>query len=190
MGKKLARRFYCRDATQVAPDLIGLHLVRRASDGTRKVGRIVETEAYEGPHDLAAHSAGGRRTERTEVMFGEPGRSYVYLIYGMHHCFNVVTAPRGVPHAVLVRGLEPVQGIELRTNGPGLLCLALGINRAHNQVDLCGDELWIERPSPSKWVEPRILTSRRIGIDYSGAWARKPWRYFDALSKWVSKAKP
>lgn len=185
----MTRKFLARDATVVAPQLLGMHLVTLL-DGERRVARIVETEAYEGPHDLAAHSAGGRRTTRTEVMFGEPGRAYVYLIYGMHHCFNVITAPRDVPHAVLVRAVEPISGIEGRTQGPGLLCRALGIDRTLNDEDLRGDRIWLERPSSSRFVVPRVRTSRRIGIGYSGPWVKKPWRYFDADSKWVSKAKP
>src|SRR6185437_9358325 len=118
-----ARLFYDRDAETVARALLGKLLAHRV-DGTLRVGRIVESEAYLGPHDLAAHSARGR-TARTEVMFGPPGHAYVYLIYGMHHCLNVVTEAEGHAAAVLIRALEPVQNIEGRTSGPGLLCRAL-----------------------------------------------------------------
>jgi DNA-3-methyladenine glycosylase len=153
------------------------------------VARIVEVEAYEGPQDLAAHSAGGRRTARTEVMFGPPGHAYVYLIYGMHHCFNIVVASEGTPHAVLVRAVEPILGVGERTHGPGLLCRAFGIDRQLNGADLCGRDLWIEQPNEGKWLEPHIAKSPRVGIGYSGSWAKKPWRYFDAHSKYVSKAR-
>lgn len=173
----------------VAPQLLGMHLVHRLVTGERRVGRIVEVEAYEGPHDLAAHSAGGRRTERTEVMFGAPGHAYVYLIYGMHHCFNVVVASEGTPHAVLVRAVEPIFGVSLRTQGPGLLCKALDIDRKSNGIDLRGARLWIERPSPSQWREPRVRRSPRIGIGYAGDWVEKPWRFFDADSVYVSKVR-
>lgn len=187
MGRKLARSFYERSASEVAPDLLGMHLVRVRAGGMVQVGRIVEAEAYEGPHDLAAHSAHGRRTPRTEVMFGEPGRAYVYLIYGIHHCLNVVTAPRDVPHAVLIRALEPISGVEHRTQGPGLLCTALAIDRTLNGADLQGNVLWIERPQASDFTAPRIETSARVGILYAGRWVKKKWRFSDANSKHVSK---
>lgn len=150
-----------------------------------RVGRIVETEAYMGPHDLAAHSAGGRRTARTEVMFGPPGHAYVYFIYGLWNCLNVVTSPPGVPHAVLLRAVEPVANLDLRTCGPGLLCRAMHVDRALNATDLRGEVLWIERPA-ARAPRPRIGTSPRIGVDYAGEWARRPWRFFDRDSPFVS----
>lgn len=182
-GAKLARSFYDRRALAVARDLIGLHLVHRAGRRLR-VGRIVETEAYQGPLDLAAHSARGRRTARTEVMFGPPGHAYVYLIYGFWNCLNVVSGAAGTPHAVLLRALEPVAGITDRTSGPGLLCRSLGIDRRLNGVDLCGTHLWIERPAIER--KARIARSARIGVDYAGDWAHKRWRFFDAESPYVS----
>jgi len=179
---KLERDFYARRTLTVARELIGMHLVHK--DGRRlRAGRIVETEAYQGPRDLAAHSARGRRTERTEVMFGPPGHAYVYFIYGVWHCLNVVTGAQETPHAVLIRALEPVRGIE-RASGPGLLCRAMNIDRRLNDADLCGDRLWIERPSIL--APPRIARSTRIGVDYAGDWALKPWRFFDADSRHVS----
>lgn len=180
--RKLPRSFYARKTLTVARELIGLHLVHQGS-GLRQVGRIVETEAYQGPADLAAHSARGRTT-RTEVMFGPPGHAYVYLIYGFWHCLNVVTAADGVPHAVLIRALEPVEGITDTTHGPGLLCRALGIDRSLNGADMTGNTLWIEQPSVHR--EPRIVRSTRIGVDYAGGWAQKPWRFLDQDSPYVS----
>jgi DNA-3-methyladenine glycosylase len=186
MARKLPRSFYAREDTLlVARELIGLHLVH--DDGvTKRVGRIVETEAYLGPEDLAAHSSRGR-TKRTEVIFGPPGHAYVYFIYGFWNCLNVVTSRKGVPHAVLLRALEPVEGITDKTWGPGLLCRAMGIDRALNGADLCADRLWLERPRGST-PPVRIATSPRIGVDYAGLWAKRPWRFFDRASPYVSTA--
>lgn len=182
-ARKLSRDFYTPDTLAVARDLIGLHLVHNDA-GTLRVGRIVETEAYMGPDDLAAHSSRGR-TARTEVMFGEPGHAYVYFIYGFWYCLNVVTAAAGVPHAVLLRALEPVSGVTDKTWGPGLLCRAMNIDRRLNGVDLLGDVLWIERPSRGT-QRPRITRATRIGVEYAGEWARRPWRFFDSASPYVS----
>lgn len=181
---KLPRSFYARKTLTVARELIGLHLVHLGG-GQRQVGRIVETEAYQGPADLAAHSSRGR-TERTEVMFGPPGHAYVYLIYGFWNCLNVVTASDGVPHAVLIRALEPIEGITDSTHGPGLLCRAMHIDRSLNAASLIGNSLWIERPSAGSHRRPRIVRSTRIGVDYAGDWAKKPWRFFDGDSPYVS----
>ena len=181
---KVARSFYARDALAVARDLLGLYLVHQ--DGRkRRIGRIVETEAYRGPRDLAAHSARGRRTARTEVMFGAPGHAYVYLIYGFWNCLNVVTATVGVPHAVLLRALEPVANLKHGTWGPGLLSRAMGIDRSLNGADLCAERLWIERPCGERRAV-RIGRSTRIGVEYSGEWAQRPWRFFDRDSAYVS----
>jgi DNA-3-methyladenine glycosylase len=183
MSPRLPRSFYARDSAAVARDLLGMQLVLRRPEGL-KVGRIVETEAYQGPEDRAAHSAGGRRTARTEVMYGAAGFAYVYLIYGIWHCLNVVTAARGVPHAVLLRALEPVTGIETPSWGPGLLCRALGIDRDYNGQDLRGTQLWIQAPrAPSRL---RIGAGPRIGVDYAGKWAHRQWRFFDRDSPYVS----
>jgi DNA-3-methyladenine glycosylase len=162
-----------------------MHLVHDDA-GTLRVGRIVETEAYMGPKDLAAHSARGR-TARTEVMFGEPGHAYVYFIYGFWYCLNIVTAAAGVPHAVLLRGLEPVSGITDKSWGPGLLCRAMNIDRRLNGADLLGDVLWLERPAVNA-KRPRITRTTRIGVDYAGDWAKRPWRFFDSASPYVSTA--
>jgi DNA-3-methyladenine glycosylase len=188
MARKLPRSFYAREDTLlVARELIGLHLVH--DDGVRKrIGRIVETEAYLGPEDLAAHSARGR-TQRTEIMFGPPGHAYVYFIYGFWYCMNVVTSRKGVPHAVLLRALEPVEGVTDKTWGPGLLCRAMGVDRALNGTDLCGDQLWLERPRrQGNAPAVQIGIGPRIGVDYAGSWAKRPWRFFDRASPYVSTA--
>jgi DNA-3-methyladenine glycosylase len=183
--QRLPRDFFARGTLTVARELIGTVLVHD-DGGTVRTGRIVETEAYLGPRDLAAHSARGR-TARTEVMFGPPGRAYVYFIYGFWHCLNVVTGAPGVPHAVLLRALEPLAGITDRTSGPGLLCRAMHIDRRLNGADLAGDVLWLERPA-GRSPAVRIGRGPRIGVDYAGEWARRPWRFFDRGSVYVSSA--
>jgi len=182
-GQKLPRSFYARPTLTVARELIGTHLVH--DDGVRRrIGSIVETEAYQGPEDLAAHSSKGR-TARTEVMYGPPGHAYVYFIYGIWFCLNVVVAREGTPHAVLLRALEPVCGPDDRTWGPGLLCRAMGIDRRLNGADLCAETVWIQRPA-GPVITPRIGRSPRIGVDYAGQWAQRPWRFFDRDSLYVS----
>jgi DNA-3-methyladenine glycosylase len=182
---KLPRDFYEPGTLSIARDLIGMHLVHR-DGGTVRVGRIVETEAYMGPKDLAAHSSKGR-TARTEVMFGEPGHAYIYFIYGVWYCLNIVTGATGVPHAVLLRALEPVSGIDDKTWGPGLLCRAMNIDRRLNGTDLLGDVLWLERPA-GQVKRPRIARATRIGVDYAGEWAQRRWRFYDRDSPYVSTA--
>ena len=186
MTRRLPRSFYAREDTLlVARELLGMHLVHDDGSG-RRVGRIVETEAYMGPEDLAAHSSRGR-TPRTEVMFGPPGHAYVYFIYGFWNCMNIVTSRKGVPHAVLLRAVEPIEGIRDRTWGPGLMCRAMGIDRTLNGEDLCADRLWLERPE-APLPPSRIARGPRIGVDYAGPWAKRPWRFFDRASPYVSTA--
>jgi DNA-3-methyladenine glycosylase len=180
---KPPRRFFLQPTLTVARALIGMHLVH-AHGGREQRARIVETEAYLGPKDLAAHSARGY-TPRTSVMYGPPGHAYVYFIYGFWNCLNVVTSAPGIPHAVLLRALEPLAGVSERTSGPGLLCRALGIDRRLNGADLLGNELWLER-APRATPAARIARATRIGVDYAGAWAKKPWRFYDAGSPCVS----
>jgi DNA-3-methyladenine glycosylase len=176
--KVLPRDFAARDTRVVAKALLGQWLVHEV-DGVRRVGRIVEIEAYLGPHDLACHTSKGR-TARTEVMFGPPGHAYVFLVYGMHHCVNVVT---GGGAAVLIRALEPLQGLAAaRTDGPGRLTRALGINRSHDGLPLDRPPLYLAAGLPVR----RVGTSPRIGVDYAGDWARKPLRYFEKDNPFVS----
>lgn len=185
MSSPLPRKFYARGTLTVARDLLGMHLIRVDGD-YRREGRIVEVEAYKGPFDLAAHSSKGR-TQRTEVMFGPAGYAYVYLIYGFWNCLNVVTARESVPHAVLIRGLEPVRDVSDTTHGPGLLCRAMNIDRSLNGENLLGPRLWIEKPADYR--RPRVVRATRIGVDYAGDWAKKPWRFYDGDSIHVSTAK-
>ncbi len=179
----LPRDFYDRDPILVARELLGKHLVLRVG-GVERVGRIVETEAYLGPHDLAAHSARGR-TARTEVMFGPPGHAYVYLIYGMHHCMNVVTEAEGRASAVLLRALEPVRNLDPHTRGPGLLCKAMGIDRRLNGHDLLSPGFHIEQPAEAARIA--IVRRPRIGVDYAGAWARRLLRFYIRGNPCVSR---
>ena len=181
--RKLPRSFYDRDTVEVAHELLGMHLVHVVA-GVERVGRIVEVEAYLGPHDLAAHSARGL-TQRTRVMFGPPGYAYVYLIYGMHWCMNVVTQAEGKASAVLLRAVEPVKNIEGRTQGPALLTKAMGIDGRLNGHDLLSDGLFVRRPRDH---EPaRIVKRPRIGVDYAGHWARRLLRFYEKGNPFVSR---
>ena len=180
---KLPRKFYDRDTIAVAHELLGKCLVHIDS-GVERIGRIVEVEAYLGPHDLAAHSAKGL-TPRTQPMFGPPGHAYVYLIYGMYHCMNVVTQPEGIASAVLLRALEPVRHADGRTQGPGLLCRAMHIDRRLNAHDLLSDDFFIaEDGYPRRFS---IVRRPRIGVDYAGHWARRLLRFYIKGNTWVSR---
>ena len=190
--EKLDRSFYARNACNVAHDLIGKILVHGLTSGI-----IVEAEAYRGPEDKAAHSYAGKRTARTEIMFHEGGLAYVYLIYGMHHCFNVTASTPGKPEAVLIRALEPLDGLPLMIqrrgisdarnlcNGPGKLCQAMGITTEHYGIDLCGDEIYITEGRN----DFRVMTSERVNIDYAEEYRNVLWRYFAEESKFVSRVK-
>lgn len=185
----------------VAKDVIGKVLVHRTRQGLM-AARIVEAEAYRGPEDRAAHSWGGRRTARTEAMYGPPGFAYVFFVYGMHWHMNLVTTREGAPHAVLLRAVEPLVGAELMSrrrglpetnvnlsNGPGKLCQAFDITKRHYGVDLTSGNLFLsESASPSQ--RPKLGRSARIGVDYAEAWAEKPWRFFELGNRWVSRARP
>jgi DNA-3-methyladenine glycosylase len=172
----------------VAPDLIGCRLVRN-DGGLLRVGRVVETEAYVGEHDLACHARAGR-TPRTEVMYGEPGHAYVYFIYGVHPMLNVVCGPGGYPNAVLIRAAEPVESLLHSASGPGNLTKAFNIQMRHNRVDLCdaGGELYFA--ARAEGDEPRLWRSPRVGVDYAGKWAKALLRYCDRDSKSMSRPRP
>jgi len=191
----LPRAFYARPVLTVAREAVGKILVHDTPEG-RVAGRIVETEAYRGPEDRAAHSYGGRRTARTEAMYGPPGHAYVFFVYGMHWHVNLVTTAKEVPHAVLIRALEPLEGIELMaerrglppgdrnlTNGPGKICEAFAIDKASYAADLCRGPLFL-----SDGTRVKLARSPRVGVDYAGEWAARPWRFFDPASPWVSRA--
>jgi len=197
-ARKLSREFYTRaDVLTVARQLLGQVLVVPTENGERVSGMIVETEAYRGPEDRASHAYGGRRTRRTETMYQTGGTAYVYFVYGMYHQFNVVTNAPDIPHAVLIRALEPVEGIEVMrmrrpghsdvnlTSGPGKLSIALAIDRTLDGADLVEDRVWIERgdrPVPAS----ASASGPRIGIAYAGEWAVKPWRFWLRGNPFVS----
>lgn len=181
--RKLPRSFYARDTVKVARELLGKYLVH-VVDGEPRIGRIVETEAYIGAHDLAAHSARGI-TPRTRVMFGPPGVAYVYLIYGMYHCINVVTEGEGHGAAVLLRALEPVRNLDGKTSGPGLLCKAMGIDLRLNAHDLSSDDLYIADDGAPQ--SQTIVKRPRIGVDYAGEWSGRELRFYIQGNPCISK---
>lgn len=198
MNGRLERAFYARDTLTVARELLGCRLVHESPAG-RTAGRIVEVEAYHGEDDPACHAAAGR-TARTAPLYGDPGHSYVYLIYGMYHCFNAVTRSEGLPGAVLVRALEPIEGQAQMTerrlsrrngssrpnvpshelaNGPGKLCDAMELTLDHNRIDLTGDTVWIEGGSPPE----DVVWTPRVGINVG---TERAWRCFEEGSPYVS----
>ena len=203
---KLGIDFYQReDVLAISRQLLGKVLCTNFN-GSRTTGIIVETEAYAGVSDRASHAYGGRRTNRTEVMYSPPGTAYVYLCYGMHHLFNVVTNLEGVPHALLIRAIEPIEGIEIMlqrrkmskllpklTAGPGILSGALGICTDHSGMSLMGNKIWIEDNHPSDGSKRPdgydIISSPRVGCQYAGKDAHNPWRFRIKGNKWVSPAK-
>ncbi|HLA12927.1 MAG TPA: DNA-3-methyladenine glycosylase [Pyrinomonadaceae bacterium] len=197
-AQRLPRDFYTRsNVLTVARDLIGKVLIVPASDGARVSGIIVETEAYRGPEDRASHAFGGRRTQRTETMYSCGGAAYVYFVYGMYYQFNVVTNAPDRPHAVLIRALEPLEGVELMmkrrhgqhlrnlTSGPGKLCIAMGIDKRLDGADLLGDHVWLEEGR--RVPRSQIISGPRIGIDYAGEWISKPWRFWIRNNPYLSK---
>jgi DNA-3-methyladenine glycosylase len=183
--ERLERPWFARDARVVARALLGCRLVHETPGSELRVARIVETEAYRGPVDLASHARAGL-TKRTRTLFGEEGHAYVFFIYGMHDCFNVTCFGQGRGHAVLVRAGEPIAGFPegARLDGPGRFTRAMGITRALDGVDLVR--------GPALYLLPRVgrvrvTTSARVGVAYAGEWADQPWRFFDAGSKSVSR---
>lgn len=182
--QKLPRSFYDRNTVVVAKELLGKFLVHKSSSAER-IGRIVEVEAYLGPHDLAAHSSKGL-TRRTKVMFGPPGHAYVYLIYGMYYCMNVVTEREGHASAVLLRAVAPIKNVEGRTQGPGLLCRAMHIDKHLNAHDLLSDDFYIAAPPKS---EPfSIVKGPRLGVGYARHWAKRHLRFYIRGDSFVSRA--
>ncbi|MCB0795677.1 MAG: DNA-3-methyladenine glycosylase [Flavobacteriales bacterium] len=186
-GHRLGPEFYTRtDTLQVGRDLLGCTL-HSCIDGEHCAGLITEVEAYLGVNDRASHAFGARRTARTEIMFGPGGRAYVYLCYGIHHLFNVVTHQEGTPHAILIRGIRPVLGQETmwmrrgtkgtcRTDGPGTAAQALGIKTVHTGMVLQGPELWITNDEVNIPAS-HLLAGPRIGVDYAGEDAALPYRF-------------
>lgn len=197
-GKILNKNFYRRkDVARISKELLGKVLCTQFDGEPVTSGIITETEAYCGRNDKACH-ANGKRTERTEVMYHDGGVAYVYLCYGIHHLFNIVTNVEGQADAVLIRAIEPLKGIEYMmqrrgkeslspelTAGPGRLSQALGIRTDHYGTDLTGGTIWIEKGEQSP-QEKDIESSPRIGVEYAGADAQRPWRFFIRDSKWVS----
>jgi DNA-3-methyladenine glycosylase len=168
----LATAFYARQTLAVARDLLGKYLVRQLPTGLR-AGRLIEVEAYIGQHDLACHASKGR-TRRTEVLFGSPGRAYVFMIYGMYYCMNVVTERLDFPAAVLIRAVEDETGL---IDGPGRVCRAYEIDLSLNSHDLSiGRTLWVEDRG-ERIPKSQIGAYPRINVDYAGQWAAKPWRF-------------
>lgn len=200
---KLDRDFYSRDTLKVAKELLGKILVHNV-DGHILKGKIVETEAYLGLEDKAAHTYGGRKTKRVETMYGEAGRAYVYIIYGIYYCLNIVTVRKGIPQGVLIRGLEPLENVEIMiqnrfkkpyeeltsyqkdniSNGPGKLTMAMNIDKNLDKKDLCGDSLYLEKGEKEK---PIIIETTRIGIDYAEEAKDYPYRFYIKENPYVSK---
>lgn len=200
--KMLDRKFYDRDSTVVARELLGKVLVHEI--GGRKIAaKIVELEAYMGTEDQAAHSYGGKRTPAIEIMYGGPGFSYVFVIYGMHYCFNIVTNKEGNPQAILIRAVEPIEGFDFMaqkrfgktydqlsksqakdlTNGPGKLCKALAIDKGLNGEDLCGERLYVIEGEDEEF---NIVSTTRVGVDYAKEAKDYPWRFYIEGNKYVS----
>ena len=187
-GKKLEPAFYLRkNVLKITQELIGKFLVTNF-DGELTSGMIVEAEAYNGAIDKASHAYNNRRTKRNEIMYGEGGVAYVYLCYGIHHLFNVVTNIKDTPHAILIRAIVPVDGIDKIlyrrkqklnkkiADGPGTLSIALGIKTTHSGISLSGNQIWIEDRGV-KFSKKDIITSPRIGVDYAGEDAKLPYRF-------------
>src|SRR5688572_21454578 len=195
---RLSREFFTRrDTLRVARDLLGKLLVVPCDDGRRVSGTIVETEAYLGEIDKAAHSYGGRRTARNEITYAEGGHVYVFFVYGMYYQLNLVTGLADHPHVVLIRAVEPVEGIEVMrgrrgpmkdknlTSGPGKLCIAFGITRELNGEDLMGERIWVE--NHRTFNKSEIASGPRVGIDYAGEFVDMPWRFWVKGNEFVSK---
>lgn len=196
---KLPRSFYLReDVLQITKELLGKFLITKIN-GRLTGGMITEAEAYAGEIDSASHAFKGRRTRRTEIMFAHGGTAYVYICYGIHHLFNVVTNQQNIPHAILIRGIEPTEGIDRMlkrrnmkalsyslTAGPGALAAAMGIRVNHTGLDLLGDTIWIEDRGV-KIPSQKIIPTIRVGVESSGKDARLPYRYIIKDNPWVTR---
>ena len=199
---KLPLSFYQRnDVVQISKELIGKVLITEIN-GFKCSGRIVETEAYQGPEDRGSHAFGNRLTPRTENMFKDGGITYVYQCYGIHYLLNVVTSVSNSPHAILLRGLEPIDGIETMlfrrkmknpipalTAGPGVLAQAMGIDKSHNGISLLGDKIWIEEPINETVCYDDIVSSKRVGMNFEGPWHSIPWRFRLKNNLYTSQAR-
>jgi DNA-3-methyladenine glycosylase len=196
--KKLERAFYERETLDVARDLLGKYLVHHTTDG-KTVGKIVEVEAYVGVNDAACHAYNGKNTKRTKIMFGQGGHAYIYLIYGVYYCMNIVTNQEHYPEAVLIRALEPIDGLDIMQkrrktdnklnlcSGPGKMCNAMGISKSQNEMDLCGETMYLL----SGEVVPSedIIATPRINIDYAEEAREYPWRFIIKDNPFVSNRK-
>lgn len=201
VGRPLSLNFYRRaDVVRISRDLLGQYLFTCIGGQGLTGGRIVETEAYAGATDRASHAYGNRRTRRTAIMYSAGGVAYVYLCYGLHSLFNIITGVAGVPHAVLIRALEPTHGIPIMlqrrrklrldwtlTSGPGALAQALGITVRHSGQSLLGDEIWLEKGI--KLRPEQVVATTRVGVDYAGPHAKRPWRFRVRDNAWTSLAK-
>ncbi len=200
MYQKLPVSYYEQtDVVQIAKDLIGKRIVSNVNDNLTS-GIITETEAYRGYDDKACHAHLGKSTDRTKVMYESGGLAYVYLCYGIHNLFNIITNIDGIADAVLIRAVEPVDGIEVMlerrnkgkldktlTSGPGNFSKAFGLDNSHYGADLTGDEVWIEKDDLIRFRESEITTTTRVGIDYAGEDKHLPWRFYLNSSKFISK---
>lgn len=192
---KLQREFYLEDGVTLAKNLIGKVLVHKSKNEITK-GIIVETEAYMGEIDDAAHSFRGKKDGRTNIQYGIGGFSYIYLIYGMHHCMNIVANVEDRPEAVLIRALQPIEGIDIMKtrrktdkihnlcNGPGKLCQAMDIDKSHYGIDLCGTTMYVEEPIEQNVIE--VIASKRINIDYAEQSKNNLWRFTMKDNKFIS----
>jgi len=196
--RKLERSFYDRGTLDIAKALLGKYIIHNTTDG-RTSGKIVEVEAYIGSKDAASHAYNDKYTSRTKVMFGQGGHVYVYLIYGIYYCLNIVTNKEGYPEAVLIRAIEPIDGIDLMKkrrgtdkflnlcSGPGKLCIAMGISKVQNGIDLCGENLYL---LSGETISPEcIISTPRINIDYAKEARNYPWRFIIKDNPFVSKGK-
>jgi DNA-3-methyladenine glycosylase len=198
---KLNREFYEReDVLTIAKELLGKCLFTNI-DQKVTAGIIVETEVYIAPHDKASHAYNNKRTNRTEIFYGRGGISYVYLCYGIHHLFNIVTNRSDIPHAILIRAIEPIEGLSIMakrrkrdqsdyslTAGPGSLAMAMGISTIHNGVDLLENKIWLEDVN-IRYAGCQIQKGPRVGVDYAEEWADKPYRFKIKDNPWTSKPK-